>query len=187
MPQLISELIVTLDMLARGLRSPGYYGYLGPEFEAWLKANNEKPHRTLMGRKTYELMNSLPDEAKDDGWHRTAEQPGYLFSRTLKKSEWPGLQLVSGDMLQFVRELKHDGSTELRVLGSLSLMRQLIAADLLDVLRLMVCPLVLPKSGVEPTFKGMSDLALGLTSSKVLDGRILLLDYHPAGQPPANN
>lgn len=184
MPKLISELIVTLDMFARGRKSPGYYGYLGPEFDAWLKTNNDKPHRTLTGRKTYELMNSLPEEARDEGWRKTAEQPGYLFSRTIKTCEWPGLELVDDDMVEFVRKLKERDGTELRVLGSLSVMRQLVEAKLLDTLRLMVCPLVLPHTGIEPTFEGLDDLALELTSSKVLDGRILLLDYEPGGGPP---
>jgi dihydrofolate reductase len=182
-PKLISELIVTLDMFARGLKSPGYYGYRGPEFETWLKANNAKPHRTLMGRKTYELMNSLPAEARDEGWHKTTEQRGYLFSRTLKTCDWPGLELVGDDMLGFVRKLRQGDGTELRVLGSLSVMRQLIDAQLLDVLRLMVCPLVLPHTGIEPTFEGLDDLAFALTSTKVLDGRILVLDYQPNGAP----
>src|SRR5690349_1909049 len=70
MPRLISELIVSLDMKARGLKSPGYYGYMGPEFQSWLNTNNAEPHRTLIGRKTYELVNALPDAAKDEGWHR---------------------------------------------------------------------------------------------------------------------
>jgi dihydrofolate reductase len=184
MPKVVSELIVTLDMFARGLKSPGYYGYLGPEFETWLKTNNEKPHRTLMGRKTYELMNALPEEARDEGWDKTTRQPGYLFSRTLKTCEWPGLELVADDMVGFVRKLKQDDGTEVRVLGSLSLMRQLIEAELLDTLRLMVCPLVLPRTGIEPTFEGLNDLSLLLTSTKILDDRIVVLDYQPSGAPP---
>ena len=109
MPEVISELIVTLDMKARGERSPGYYGYMGPELGAYFKKMSAQPHRTLMGRKTYELLNDLPEDAKDDGWRRTTEQPGYLFSKTLKKAEWPGLELVSEDMVEFVRKLKQRG------------------------------------------------------------------------------
>jgi len=187
MPRLISELIVSLDMKARGLKSPGYYGYMGPEFQSWLNTNNAEPHRTLIGRKTYELVNALPDAAKDEGWHRATRQPGYLFSRTLKTSDWPGLELISGDLLRVAPKLKQDGGPELRVLGSLSLMRQLVAVELLDVLRLIVCPLVVPDSGIEATFEGMDDLALDLAATRVLDGRVLLLDYRPAGQPPFNN
>ena len=184
MPKLISELIVSLDTCARGTQSPGYYGYSGPEFDAWLKANNDKPHRKLLGRKTYELLNSLPEAARDDGWRKSTQQPGYLFSRTLDACEWPGLELVREDMIEFVRELKGDDGPELRVLGSLSIMRQLIEADLLDLLRLMVCPLILPRTGVERIFEELPDMAFALSAQQVLDARVLVLDYRPNGLPP---
>jgi dihydrofolate reductase len=184
MPAVISELIVSLDICARGKKSPGYYGYSGPEFDAWLKSNNEKPHHKLMGRKTYELMNALPAAARDEGWQKSTEQPGYLFSRTLQKCDWPGLELVHDDMVEFVRKLKTDDGPELRVLGSLSIMKQLLQAGLLDRLRLMVCPLILPESGVEPIFEGLPDFAFALNAHRILDGRVLLLDYAPDGRPP---
>ncbi len=67
MPDLVCELIVTLDGFARGQRSPGYFGYFGPDFDDWIKTNTAVPHRMLIGRKTYELLNALPAEAKDEG------------------------------------------------------------------------------------------------------------------------
>jgi dihydrofolate reductase len=185
MPDVISELIVSLDMCARGTQSPAYYGYSGPEFDAWIKANNEKPHRKLIGRKTYEMLNSLPAEARDDGWRKTTQQPGYLFSRTLKSCDWPGLELIRDDMVDFVRKLKRNDGSELRVLGSLSVMRQLVEAQLLDVLRLMICPLILPKTGVEPIFDELPDTAFALSSQQLLDKRVLVLDYRPKGSPPS--
>jgi dihydrofolate reductase len=184
MPEVISELIVTLDMKARGQQSPGYYGYLGPELADYFKKMSAQPHRTLMGRKTYELMNDLPEDAKDDNWRATTELSGYLFSRTLKKVEWPGLELVSEDMVEFVRKLKQPSGPELRILGSLSIIRQLVAAKLLDAVRLVVCPLVLPVSGIEPVFDGWEDTGLQLASHKLIDKRVLVLEYRPAGEPP---
>jgi dihydrofolate reductase len=184
MPKLIAELIVSLDMLARGTRSPGYYGYSGPDFDQWIRTNSAAPHRTLMGRKTYEMLNNVPQEARDEAWRKMIEAPGFLFSRTLDKADWPGLEIVGDGMTGFVRDLKADGGSELRILGSLSLVRQLAGAGLLDRLKLVVCPLVLPKTGVEPTFEGWDDTAFDLVSTKVLDGRALLLEYCPAGAPP---
>jgi dihydrofolate reductase len=184
MPALISELIVSVDNCARGTRSPGYYGYSGPEFDAWLKTNNEKPHRKLVGRKTYEFLNALPAAERDEGWKKSTRQPGYLFSRTLNSCDWSGLELVQDDMAGFVRKLKQDSGPELRVLGSLSIVRQLVEAGLLDVLRLLVCPLILPKTGIERMFEGFEDMAFTLLSHHVLDGRVLALDYHPSGSPP---
>lgn len=187
MPEVIAELIVSLNMKARGKKSPGYYGYNGPQLDAYFKKAGKRPYRNLIGRKTYRLMNDLPDEAKDEGWQEIADHPGYLFSRKLKTVEWPGLQLVNSDMVAFVRKLKKGDGPELRVLGSLSIVRQLAEAKLLDMIRLTVCPLVLPETGIEPVFKGWPDLAFDLASQEVLDDRLLVLEYRPAGDPPTEN
>jgi dihydrofolate reductase len=183
-PKVISELLVSLDMMAAGTQSPGYFGYLGPEFGNALQNSKSEPHRTLMGRKTYEVLNSVPDEARDDGWRKTTEEPGYLFSRQLDEAEWPGLQLVKTEMVEFVRELKVDDGPQLRVLGSLSIARQLAKAKLLDLVRLYVCPLALPETGKEPVFAGWGDTAFSLCAWERLDDRVLRLDYRPDGSPP---
>ena len=51
----------------------------------------------LIGRKPYEMINGLPAEVRDEGW---------LFSRTLKGTDWPGLEIVHDDLVGFVREQK---------------------------------------------------------------------------------
>lgn len=184
MPELVCELIVTLDGFARGRRSPGYFGYGGPDFDDWIKTNTAVAHRMLIGRRTYELLNALPAEAKDEGWETMTTMPGWLFSKTLTATDWQGLQVVSDDMVGFVRELKRTDGSELRTLGSLSLVRQLLVAGLVDRLKLVVCPLVLQQTGSEPTFDGLPDISFDLVSTKVLDGRVLLLEYRPTGAPP---
>ena len=184
MVELVCELIVTLDGFARGRRSPAYYGYFGPDFDHWIKTNTAVPHRMLIGRKTYEALSALPAEVRDDGWKRTTTTTGWLFSHTLERTDWPGLKIVSDDLVGFVRDLKRGDGSELRTLGSLSLVRQLLEAGLVDRLKLVVCPLVLPQTGIEPLFDGLPDLGFDLLSTKVLDGRVLLLEYRPAGAPP---
>jgi dihydrofolate reductase len=113
-----------------------------------------------------------------------AATPGWLFTKTLKASDWKGLKVVSDDLVDFVRELKRTDGSELRTLGSMSLVRQLLVAGLVDRLKLVVCPLILPKTGTEPTFEGLPDIGFDLVSNKVLDGRVLLLEYRPMGEPP---
>ena len=146
MPDLVCELIVTLDGFARGQRSPAYYGYFGPDFADWIKTNTAIPHRMLIGRRTYEAMEGLPAEVRDEGWQRTTTTPGWLFSRSLEATDWPGLKIVRDDLVSFVRELKRTDGPELRTLGSVSLVQQLLAASLVDRLKLVVCPLVLPQT-----------------------------------------
>jgi dihydrofolate reductase len=184
MSELVCELIISLDGFAGSQRSPGYFGYFGPDFDNWIKTNMALPHRMLIGRKTYEIMNGIPAEARDEGTQTMMKTQGWLFSKTLKKSDWPGLKVVSDDLVGFVRELKRTDGPELRTLGSMSLVRQLLVAGLVDRLKLVVCPLILPKTGIEPTFEGLLDTGFDLVSNKVLDGRVLLLEYRPAGEPP---
>ncbi|WP_019588192.1 dihydrofolate reductase family protein [Deinococcus apachensis] len=69
-------------------------------------------------------------------------------------------------------------------MGSLSLVRQLLAAGLVDRLRLVVCPLALGQTGLEPIFQGLPDLGFDLLSTRILDERVLLLAYRPTGAPP---
>ncbi len=184
MTELVCELIVSLDGFARGQRSPAYYGYFGPDFANWIKTNTAVPHRMLIGGKTYEMLNGLPAEVRDEGWKRTTTTPGWLFSGTLEATDWPGLKIVHDDLVGFVRELKGTDGPELRTLGSLSLIRQLLVAGVVDRLKLVVCPLVLPQTGIDPTFEGLPDMGLDLLSTRVLDGCVLLLEYRPAGAPP---
>jgi dihydrofolate reductase len=184
MPELICELIVTLDGFARGQRSPAYYGYDGPDVADWIKTNTAVPHRMLIGRRTYEMLAGLRAEIRDEGWHRTTTTPGWLFSRTLEATDWPGLKIIRDDVVGFVRDLKQADGPELRTLGSVSLVQQLLAAGLVDRLKLVVCPLVLPQTGVEPIFAKLPDIGFDLLSTSVLDGRVLLVEYRPAGVPP---
>lgn len=184
MPKLVCELIISLDGFAQGQRSPGYFGYFGPDFADWVGTNTALPHRLLLGRRTYELLEGLPAEARDEGWEMMRTTPGWLFSRTLGATDWPALSIVRDDLEGFVRDLKRKDGPELRTVGSLSLVRQLLRAGLVDRLRLVVCPLVLPHTGREPIFEGWPDLGFDLLSTRTLDGRVLLLEYRPAGAPP---
>jgi len=184
MPELVCELIISLDGFARGQRSPGYFGYFGPDFGEWVKTNSAVPHRMLIGRKTYEMLNGLPAEARDQGWEKMTTTPGWLFSHTQEMTDWPGLKVVRDDLVDFVRELKPAAGPELRTLGSLSLVRQLLVAGLVDRLKLVVCPLVLPQTGIEKIFEGLPDIGFALLSTRVLDERVLLLEYRPTGAPP---
>jgi dihydrofolate reductase len=184
MPEVVCELIVSLDGKARGQRSPGYFGYFGPDLADWIKTNTESPHRMILGRRTYEALAELPDEARDEGWTAMTSTPGWLFSRTLQAADWPGLEVVHEDLVDFIRKAKGTDGPELRTLGSVSLVRQLLEAGLVDRLKLVVCPLVLGETGIEPLFANLPDIGFELLSARVLDGQALLLEYRPAGPPP---
>ncbi len=110
--------------------------------------------------------------------------PTIVFSRTLDSAAWPKATVCANDVTDEVRTLKHDGGDDLRVVGSLSLTRQLLGVGLVDHLRLMVFPLLVGESGQEPALARMPDVALDLGEHAILDGGIAYYDYRPAGPPP---
>ena len=56
-----------------------------------------------------------------------------VFSSTLTEPlTWVNTRLVTGDAVEAVRAMKEDSRTEIRTLGSVSLCRSLITAELVD-------------------------------------------------------
>ena len=67
----------------------------------------------------------------------------FVASRTLSEPlEWENSHLIEGDVEQFVKELKSPEGGEIAVCGSISLVRQLFFAGILDELTLMTHPVV---------------------------------------------
>ncbi|MDT7744469.1 MAG: hypothetical protein QOE59_3547 [Actinomycetota bacterium] len=184
MPELVADVFLSVDGFAAGSRSPGYFGFGGPDLERWIGDEMDHGYLTVMGRKTYALLSSLPEQARDESWHRMAAAPTVVFSRTLESASWPGATINSNDVVDEVPTLKARAEGDLRTVGSLSLVRQLLDGGQLDRLRLMVFPLIVGETGREPFFADLADVALEMVSETVLDGRVVLLDYRPAGLPP---
>ena len=174
------DLFVSVDGFAGSDGLPGYFGYFGPDLESWIATESADAHTVLMGRRTYELLASLPAEHRDESWEAMTRLPTVVFSRTLHDVDWPGARLHGQDAVEEVRRLKasHD-STPLRTTGSLSIARQLLAAGLVDRLRLLTFPLFAGPAGREPAFADIAAAELQLTDTRVLDGRIHLTEYRP--------
>ena len=67
----------------------------------------------------------------------------FVASRTLTgELEWQNATVIDGDLEQFVTALKNSEGGEISVCGSISLVRQLLFAGLLDSLTLMVHPVI---------------------------------------------
>lgn len=103
-----------------------------------------------------------------------------VFSSSLEAPlSWANSELVSGDAIEAVREMKETGSSPMSTLGSLSLSRSLLQAGLVDRFRVVVFPVITGKTGSERIYEGYPDVALDMINSQTFDGNIQLLEYKP--------
>jgi dihydrofolate reductase len=143
----------------------------------------------LFGRRTYELFaGSWGSLSEQDvpGWEPVMRalnaQPKYVVSGTVTDPAWAGTTLLSGDLVTAVRELKAKPGGELQVHGSGTLVRTLLANDLIDEMTLMVVPVVLGQ-GARLFPEAGPDLALDLVESRVDSRGVTIQVYRPAGRP----
>jgi dihydrofolate reductase len=174
------DLFVSVDGWAGSDGLPGYFGYLGPELEEWVTTELAAPQVVVMGRRTYELL--APSETGGEPSDPMAQLDKVVFSRTLEQTAWPNTRICSEDAVEEIRRLKADSEVPLRTMGSLSLARQLTTAGLVDRLRLTTFPLIAGEAGREPAFADMASADLELVDHRVLDGRVLLVEYRPTGR-----
>lgn len=99
----------------------------------------------LFGRRTYQKLAAFWPHQPDTNpmaAHLNAT-PKYVATRTLSTLEWRGARVLQGELKAAVAALKNDGDGTIAILGSGILVRELMAHDLVDELRLFIHPLLL--------------------------------------------
>lgn len=188
--ELLVDFIITLDGYASGEGWPGWWGLQGPEYLRWLEDQPENDYTILMGATTYRLMSGFSAQRGDADSGFTADEEASIdslaeadkvvFSSTLQPPfAWPKTEVVAGDAVEAVAEMKRSGAKSMRTIGSLSLCRSLMAAGLVDRFRVVLFPVITGKTGSEWIYDGYQDYALELVESRTFDGRLQLLEYVP--------
>lgn len=173
MVELTIDLFVSLDGFAAGVDTEAYFGFPGPDLERQISDVGSTPQAMLMGRVTYETMAAMTDEFGDG-------TPVVVLSNTLTEPlAWKNARLLAGELPGAIETLKRESDVPLRTIGSLSLARSLLEAGLVDRLRLTVFPIVLGDAGREPFSVGRARSTLELLDTKVLDDRLVVLEYRP--------
>ncbi|MFF5535398.1 dihydrofolate reductase family protein [Streptomyces cinerochromogenes] len=110
-------------------------------------AGLEKAEALLYGRRTYRTMAAAwPDRAGDPFADRLNAMRKYVVSDTLQDSElsWENTVRIPGaQALGKVRELRAAEGGDLAMMGSPTLVRALIEAELVDEVQLVVMPVLL--------------------------------------------
>ena len=139
----------------------------------------------LYGRITYQLMEYWQPLVKNPSGEKTKVDfamaidkiPKIVFSHTLKNVEWESAKLANRDIEEEVLELKQQPGRDILV-GSRSLIIQLMKLNLIDEYQLCVHPVV-AGSGL-PLFENINDRTiLKLIKTKTFSGGAVTLYYEP--------
>jgi len=178
MATLMVDFITSLDGFGAAEGWPGWWGMESPEYLGWLGEQPE--YAVLMGRTTYRLMAGFAASGEEGVDQALTRLSKVVFSSTLTEPlAWANTRLVTGDAVEAVRAMKEDERMEMRTLGSVSLCRSLMAAQLVDRFRVVVFPVITGTTGQDRIYDGYPDIRLDLVESRTFDGGLQLLEYVP--------
>jgi dihydrofolate reductase len=132
----------------------------------------------LLGRQTFEDFRGYwPQHTDEPAGASLARLQKYVVSRTLGDPGWQNSTVLSGEPLDEVRRLKASGDGDLVVTGSITLTHAILAAGLVDEIRLFVYP------AIQGRGRGLISEAvtmLGLTplDARMFRGGVTLLRYN---------
>lgn len=160
MRRLVASLFISLDGVIQGPGGPdedrsGDFrlgGWVAPYQDPLMGENLQdllsQPFELLLGRRTYDIFASYwPHVPAAAPSHALAERfnavPKHVATHRPAALPWEGSVALRGSLVDAVRALKQEDGGYLLTFGSGEMVRQLIAAGLVDELRLQVFPLVL--------------------------------------------
>jgi dihydrofolate reductase len=156
----------------------------GEDGNAFKLAELEEAAAQLYGRTTYEGFAAVWPEREDDphmgAFAKTMNKmPKYVYSTTLGTADWENTTLLNGDFATDIARSKEEIDGVILVAGSAQLVQGLIAADLLDELRLMVFPVTL--GGGKRLFADDGrKVPLALADARTVGTGVQLLTYERA-------
>lgn len=131
----------------------------------------------LLGRRTYEVARTHGDVP----WGPAVR--AYVFSRTLRTEDAPGVTVVAGDPAETVRALRAERGGEIWLFGGGALFATLLAARQVDSVEVTVVPVLLGE-GVPLVASGAGRTALALRESRVYPSGMVALHYDVAYPGP---
>ncbi|MGE7955400.1 dihydrofolate reductase family protein [Pseudomonas sp. NPDC089530] len=198
MRPLIVAAFISLDGVIQAPGGPGEDTSGGFRFGGWLvpyadevfgqvmQALFAQPFELLLGRRTYDIFAGYwPHIEADSGNGAIAEVfnrvPKHVATHHPETLDWHNSHGLPGNLADAIRTLKQQDGAPLLTQGSGELVRQLLAAGLVDELRLMIHPVLLGHG--KRLFDGAAQpSAFTLTDCTTSTSGVLLTRYVRAGQ-----
>ncbi len=142
-----------------------------------------QPFELLLGRRTYEIFASYWPTATSD------QEVAVPFNRTVKhvvsrqpiELTWHNSNLITGDVVPQLRQLKEQEGPDLWVHGSGNLIQTLLAHDLIDRMLVWTFPVTVGQ-GKRLFAEGTQPRSLRLADTEVSTTGVIIATYEPAGE-----
>lgn len=103
------------------------------------------PFELLLGRRTYDIWAKYWPHVAAGNFiaDRFNSVPKHVATHRPEPLDWQNSHALEGGLVEAIRTLKRQDGANLLTWGSADMVRQLLAAGLVDELRLLICPVVL--------------------------------------------
>jgi dihydrofolate reductase len=190
MRKFTAGLFISLDGVVENPQN-WHFPYYNDEMGVAVSAQLAAADTLLLGRKTYDSFAGAWPDREAAGGEDAAMGKALGDARKIVVSgqdlqfTWRNTEQLTGDFAEAVAALKNEpGETDIAISGSVSIVRQLLAAGLLDELHLLVHPIAV-RTGMRLFDEGDSPIPLRLVSCQAFATGVLHLIYSPAGSVPA--
>ena len=204
MRKLVTAAFLSLDGIMQAPGGPEedpsggfrYGGWTAPYSDAAFRRgtaeNFGRPFDLVLGRKTYDIWAAYWPHVDVDPTSKTFaagaaeiansfnQATKYVASRSRSAFAWQNSQWLGSDAAAAVRELKRGDGPDLLTQGSSDFVQSLLAADLIDELRLLIYPVTLG-TGKRLFGKGTRPAAFRLTRSVTASTGVIIATYERDG------
>jgi dihydrofolate reductase len=184
MRKVIAGLFISLDGVVEA-PDQWHFPYFNDEMGVAVTATLGAADTVLFGRKTYDSFAGAWPEREAAGGEDAGMAKALGDARKIVVSNqqlefaWRNSEQLEGDLVEAVTALKQEPGGTIALSGSVSVVRQLLAAGLLDELHLLVHPIAVRK-GMRLFDEGETPIPLTLLSSETFRTGVLNLVYGPA-------
>jgi dihydrofolate reductase len=184
MRKITAGLFISLDGVVEA-PDQWHFPYFNEEMGAAVGATLSGADTVLFGRKTYDsFAGAWPERElageEDAGLAKAlGDARKIVVSNQKLEFSWRNSEQLEGDLVEAVTALKSEPGGNIGLSGSVSVVRQLLAAGLLDELHLLVHPIAVRK-GMRLFDEGETPIPLRLISSETFKTGVMNLVYGPA-------
>ena len=184
MRKITADLFISLDGVVEA-PDQWHFPYFNDEMGAAVDSTMGSSDTLLLGRKTYDSFAGAWPEREAAGGEdadfakKLGDARKIVVSNQQLDFTWRNTEQLKGGFVEAITALKAEPGGSIAMSGSVSVVRQLLAAGLLDELHLLVHPIAVRK-GMRLFDEGDASLPLKLISSETFQTGVLNLVYAPA-------